>query len=67
MFFELSYNSSSEEEVVFIHVQFSCCLHDSDTHLEAEKQLVDFEQATTRVPAEAQINRVSLETFFERI
>lgn len=49
----LSYNSSSEEEVVLVHVQFSCRLHDPDTHLEAEEQLVDFKQTSTRVPTEA--------------
>lgn len=48
----LSYNSSSEEEVVLIHVEFSRRLHDPDAHLEAEEQLVDFEQTSTGVPAQ---------------
>lgn len=56
----VSYNSSSEEEVVLVHVQFSSRLHDSDTNLEAEEQLVDLKQATTCVPAEAQIHRTMI-------
>lgn len=47
-----SYESSSEQEVVLIHVEFASHLQDFDTHLEAEEQLVDLEQTTTRVPAE---------------
>lgn len=51
MSFVFSYESSSEEEVVLIHVEFPSCLQDFDTYLEAEKQLVDLKQTTTCVPA----------------
>lgn len=32
-----SYESSSEEEIVLIHVEFASNLQDFDTHLEAEE------------------------------
>lgn len=47
-----SYKSSSEKEVVLIHVEFASHLQDFGTHLEAEEQLVNLKQTTTRVPAE---------------
>ncbi len=36
----ISYESSSEEEAVLIHVEFASHLQDFGTHLEAEEQLV---------------------------
>lgn len=47
-----SYESSSEKEVVLIHVEIARRLQDFDTHLEAEEQFVDLEQTTTSVPAD---------------
>lgn len=37
----LSYESSSEEEVVLVHVESASHLQDFHTHLEAKEQLVD--------------------------
>lgn len=47
-----SYNPSSEEEAVLIHVESASHLQDFGTHLEAEEQLVDLEQSTTCVPGD---------------
>ena len=37
---EKTYNSSTEEEVVFIHIEFAWLLKNLSTHLEGEEQLV---------------------------
>lgn len=47
-----SYKSSSEEEVVLIHVEIAGHLPHFGIHLEAEEQSVDLKQTKTRVPAE---------------
>lgn len=57
-----SYESSSEEEAVLIHVEFASHLQDFHTHLEAEEQLVDLKQPATRVPAEDDTSAGVLET-----
>lgn len=49
--FCFSYNPSSKEEVILIHVEFSGHLQDFHTHVEAEEQLVSLKQTATRVPA----------------
>ncbi len=48
MYSVFSYESSAEEEVVLIHVEFAGNLQDFGTHLKAEEQLVDLKQTTTR-------------------
>ena len=46
----VSYDSSAQEEVVFVHVEFSGRLEDLGAHVEGEEKLVTLEQTATRVP-----------------
>lgn len=55
--FCFSYNSTSKQEVILIHVEFSGHLQNFGTHLEAEEQLVSLKQTTTRVPAQHKTTR----------
>lgn len=45
-----SYNSSSQEKVVLVHVEFSSMFQDLGTHLEGEEQLVPLKQSSASVP-----------------
>lgn len=47
----VSYESSSEEEAVLVHVEFASYFQDFGTHLKTEEQLVHLKQTTTCVPA----------------
>lgn len=43
-------HSSTQEEVVLVHVDFAGCLQDLGAHLEGEEQLVSLKQTATGVP-----------------
>lgn len=47
----IPYQSSPEEEAVFIHVEFARCLQDFGTHVETEQKLVTLKQPSTGVSA----------------
>ena len=45
-----AHDSSAQEEVVLVHVEFSGRLEDLGAHVEGEEELVTLKQTATRVP-----------------
>lgn len=51
-----THHASTQEKIIFIHIEFSCHLQDLGTHLETEEELVPFKQSPTRVPGKTRNN-----------
>lgn len=59
-------HSSTQEEVVLVHVDFAGCLQDLGAHLEGEEQLVSLKQTATGVPIFiTQLSQFNVQCFFE--
>lgn len=57
-------HSSTQEEVVLVHVDFAGCLQDLGAHLEGEEQLVPLKQTATGVPTSCNYHNLMSNVFF---
>ena len=55
-----NYHSSSQEEIVLVHVQFARRFENLGAHLERKQQLVPLEQPTAREPRKEHKNRAPI-------
>lgn len=58
-------HSSTQEEVVLVHVDFAGCLQDLGAHLEGEEQLVSLKQTATGVPTSHNYHNLLSNVFFK--